>query len=134
MSAVAESVTPARKRYMQRSREKAQARRVFICAACHLLADSTRAHAITCSTACRVRLHRNPALLAARNVACEQLQVSVSSVLEAGALCRLLPEAEAAVRDGTRTIASYRPQMCAALDRLLFEALAERSASQATAP
>ena len=88
--------TLARKRYMQRSREKAQARRVFVCAACDLLTDSTRAHAITCSTACRVRLHRNPALLAARNVACEQLQVSVSSVLEAGAVWRLLPEAEAA--------------------------------------
>lgn len=42
---------------------------IFVCCSCDLLATSTRSDALTCSTACRVRAHRNRSIKGLRELA-----------------------------------------------------------------
>ncbi len=78
---------------------------VFVCVGCDLLADSSRSDAITCSTACRVRYHRN------RNGRRDTLQAiaqvwdaSVAGIAQANAISRLSPEVCEAVSAGRLTV------------------------------
>jgi len=91
-------VTDTRKRYAH----------VFVCAACDKLAHAERAHAITCSPACRVWLHRHPERLADLKAACASLDVTPALVQEAAAINLLLPEATARIDRREVKIAELR--------------------------
>lgn len=119
-------VTPARKRYMARSRAQAPtAPRVFACAVCGGLSDSTRAHAITCSPACRVRLHRKPEILAPLEHAADAWDVSVASILECRAIAALRPDLVEQIQAGSLTIAGSREDVHREFVRLVMTAARE---------
>lgn len=85
------SVTDSDKRY------------VFVCAGCDKLAESERSDAITCSTACRVRAHRNGSLKTLRAIA-KAWDITPAMIQRAAAIEELAPEFEGALLDGTRQI------------------------------
>lgn len=103
----ARPVTPSRKRY------------VSVCAACDGLFEASRADQVTCSPACRVRLHRHPELVAHQRQMAAHMAVPLVLMLKAGAIRRLCPELEAPIMAGTLTIDAAQPQVCAAFRALL---------------
>lgn len=78
-------------------------RYVFVCAGCDKLAESERSDAITCSTACRVRAHRNGSIKTLRVIA-KAWEVTPALIQRATAIKELAPEFEGALLDGTRQI------------------------------
>jgi len=113
-------VTLQPKRYMH----------VFVCAACDLLGCSVRAHSITCSTACRVRLHRSTALRELRakmNTHCKTVDITFASVLEAKAIDRLIPEYGRRIRIGELKIEDVRGELWMAFWKLIELQLPERA-------
>jgi hypothetical protein len=98
-------VTHSRKRY------------VFVCAACGCL-DEGRRDQITCSTRCRVKLHRHPELLAATRQAAEAFDVTVAATLQARAVHLLRPDLASQIEAGKATFDSINAEMLKALNRL----------------
>ena len=74
---------------------------VFVCLGCGLLADSKRSDAITCSGACRVRVHRN-----GRDKRwleqCERLDITPAMCGHVEAIQLLAPDMAAELRSGKR--------------------------------
>lgn len=92
---------------------------VFVCAACWLLADTRRAHTITCSPACRVRLHRNPEKLARLQRDAELHHVTVAMILQGAAIDMLCPELGNEILAGAKTFDDVRLDVYRAyLDRV----------------
>jgi len=103
--------TLSRKRYM---------RRVFECAACGLLAESSRTHAITCSPTCRVWLHRHPEHVAANVAICAAMKITLAGMLEASAVQRLRPDLAAKIARGEVEVEDVRTEVHADFMRLVF--------------
>jgi hypothetical protein len=78
-------------------------RYVFVCVGCRRLACSERSDAITCSTACRVRAHRNGSAKRLRDIA-DALDVRPGLVQQAAAIKALTPEIDAEIQAGKRRI------------------------------
>lgn len=97
--------------------------RVFECAACGKLADTTRAHAITCSTACRVALHRHPERFEALKEVCAALKVRPAMVLEANAIKALRPDLVDKIVQGAIEIEDTREDVYREFLKLLREQL-----------
>lgn len=85
-------VTHSRKRY--------RCGRVFVCLGCDGLATSARSHAITCSPACRVRVHRHPEKLRFLEAEARKIKVTVPFMLDMEAALLLLPDVEPAIALG----------------------------------
>lgn len=103
-------VTYSRKRY------------VFVCAGCGLLADSVRRDQMTCSTACRVRAHRNGTLQRWKDIAASQ-GIPPAMIGQAQAIGRLRPDLEQQCKEGTLTIDEAQPDMLQAFNKLLADIL-----------
>jgi len=115
-------VTDLRKRYMGHLPRTSQ--RVFQCAACGGLADSTRRHAITCSPACRVRLHRHPEIMRDWVERAEQIGVCIPYMLEINAAAELLPDfGERVFADQWLRVTDLRREIFAAYWRLLMQSI-----------
>jgi hypothetical protein len=95
-------VTLPRKRYSCR---------VSVCAACDRLYETARAHAITCSGACRVWLHRHRERYDALVAVCAASGTKPNLVLDCQAIKQLCPELETQIRDGTLEIPDTREQV-----------------------
>lgn len=66
---------------------------IHFCLVCNLMFDTVRKHTITCSGACRVRLHRDPVLREYRDrldTLCRGMGITVADVLRAKATVELL--------------------------------------------
>ena len=74
--------------------------RVFVCISCNKLCDSQRAHAVTCSPACRTAVHRKPERFDELKKLCEQWRAQPALVLQARALDLLRPDLTRSVIDG----------------------------------
>lgn len=98
-------------------------RYVFACAACGRL-DEGRRDQLTCSTACRVWLHRHPAILVRLRAVARHCDVPVSGLLHAHAIVALCPELEAPIMARTLTMADAQPLVLAALGRRAMQAAA----------
>ena len=103
-------------------RKRCTAERVFVCLGCDRLTSSSRAHAITCSPACRVRLHRHPEPLRQLEGICAQMDTPVPRVLDARAVMRLRPDLEPRIMAGELTLADAQPEVWQAFVRLAFAA------------
>lgn len=104
------AVTHRRKRY------------IFVCAGCGLLTESGRRDTISCSPACRVRLHRQPDLLLPLTQGAENFHITVGSILRAAAVSRLRPDLADAVLAGTASLDSVMPDVVNAFDLLVWKA------------
>lgn len=91
---------------------------VFVCAGCDLLAASERSDALTCSTQCRVRAHRNGWLKTLHGIA-GGMHISTASILQAKAVNQLRPDLVERLRDGKMTLDDTRPEVWAAFWSLL---------------
>lgn len=65
---------------------------IITCAACGLLHEVSRRGALTCSTSCRVWLHRHPEVLVELRAHCETFEIEVFALLEASATRILRPD------------------------------------------
>jgi hypothetical protein len=74
-----------------------------VCIGCRRLACSERSDAITCSTACRVRAHRNGSAKRLRDIAAAQ-DVSPGLVQQVAAIEALTPEIADEIWAGKRRI------------------------------
>ena len=98
---------------------------VYVCAGCDLLAMADRSDQLTCSTACRVRAHRNGSLkaLRARARMCGLVddrtdKPQVAGILQAAAIDILRPDdLGKQIMDGKMTIAQAQPEMVRELMR-----------------
>ena len=74
---------------------------VFQCVGCGLLSEAERGDAVTCSTACRVRWHRNPrrAEILASAASCD---TTLATMARMGALDLLRPDLAARVMAGEK--------------------------------
>ncbi len=95
---------------------------VYVCAACGCLEETSRAHTTTCSTACRVRLHRHPDLVAPTLRICEALGVGLAKVLRADAVRRLRPDLAERLLAGTLTDADVGHDLFVAFMQAVFAA------------
>jgi hypothetical protein len=116
-------VTLRRKCYTKRSKPRYSSTRVFRCIYCDRLADSSRSHAITCSTACRVALHRNPEALERLERIADDLPVGM--LLEIGAVMELRPDLGEQIESGTLKVYEARPEVYRAFIKLLFASVRE---------
>lgn len=86
-----------------------QAKRyVFVCLGCDGLADAERKDQITCSPACRSRVHRAPEQRQRLAAIAEQWEITIAGILQAAALDRLRPDLGEAVLAGRLTMAAIR--------------------------
>lgn len=83
----------------------------YVCVGCGLLALTQRSDTLTCSPACRVRLHRHPELIAELKADAERYDVSVASILQAAAIDRLRPDLGDEILAGRRTIADVQGEV-----------------------
>lgn len=83
---------------------------VFICAGCGLLAESRRSDAVTCSTACRVRIHRSGWSKTLQRVAAAY-RIDVAALGQAKAIERLSPDIAAEICAGSITIAQAQARI-----------------------
>jgi hypothetical protein len=96
---------------------------MYVCAGCGLLDLAERRDQLTCSTACRVRAHRNGALRRLRAEA-ERLDVRPAGILQAGAVDRLDPTVADNVLRGELTLAEAQRLVWPKFRRLFMEAIA----------
>lgn len=104
-------VTHSRKRY--------RCPRVFVCAGCDRLACSDRSHAITCSPACRVRVHRHPDALRRLEALAAPVHITVMDIQDAAAVKRLRPDLSARIASGEVEIDDVRQDVWGAFWELL---------------
>jgi hypothetical protein len=83
---------------------------VFVCAACDGLADGRRDQT-TCSSACRVRLHRHPEQMQRLREDAERAHITPAMILQGAACYRLRPDLADDVLVGTRTLADIAPEI-----------------------
>lgn len=107
----ASRVTHSRKRY--------GCPRVFVCIGCDGLACSARSHTITCSPACRVRIHRHPDELRRLEALAASTGTTVMDLQDAAAMQRLRPVLTARVASGEVEMDDARPDVWAAFWELL---------------
>jgi hypothetical protein len=88
--------------------------RVFACAVCDGLAESRSTRATTCSTRCRVQLHRRPELADSVRQQCEAQGVRLAQGLEARAARRLRPDLADLLDAGTLPAQAARAAIHAA--------------------
>lgn len=93
-------VTVKRKRYT--------CPRVFVCVGCDLLTHSERAHTITCSGSCRVRVHREPARLRKLEALAVASEINVQMILDSMAQQRLRPDLSDRIVSGESGIDDIR--------------------------
>lgn len=93
--------------------------RMFACAGCGRIVRGRHAHAITCSTACRVRLYRHADIRARLVEQAHAAGLPVSDLLERKAFVRLYPDLAELVRVHKISIEDARWQ---ALRRALLAA------------
>jgi hypothetical protein len=114
-------------------------RYIILCTACQKLSEVSRP-AITCSTRCRVRLHRHPELgvearWAALGLADFMADVSPTSYVQVAAYKMLFPSTAAALMAGTIDLEhptrkdviadEHRDKAVAEFDRLVMQLAAE---------
>ncbi len=112
-------VTDTRKRYRKGPR-------AFVCIACDKLAESHRGHAVTCSPACRVWIHRHPERLASLRATCEALKVEPGMVQECAAAGRLRPDLSALIGAGELSVHDVRADVHREFLRLVFATVRNR--------
>ena len=95
--------------------------RVFVCANCNRLDSSERRHTITCSTACRVALHRHPERLASLKATCAEHKVSVARVLQSRAVLMLRPDLGHRIQSGELETDDTQPDVYRAFMALVME-------------
>jgi hypothetical protein len=95
------------------------------------LAQSSRRDAITCSPACRVRVHRNPSLIAQLKKDAEHDNITVASILQAAAIERLRPDLGPQIMAGSITWADAQCEMARAMSALLRRINSERRTADA---
>jgi hypothetical protein len=83
---------------------------IFKCAGCGCLVDSDRSDALTCSTACRVRAHRNGKIKRLREIA-EMMDIPPGIIVQCQAITGLRPDLDDAIRDGKLTIKQAQQQI-----------------------
>lgn len=110
-------VTHSRKRY--------RCPRVFVCVGCDRLACSDRSHAITCSPACRVRVHRHPDALRRLEALAAPVHITVMDIQDADAVRRLRPDLGARIASGEVEIDDVRQEVW----RAFWELLQQREAT-----
>lgn len=113
-----------------RSRNKGP--RVFVCLACDLLAESSRADALTCSSRCRVWLHRNPERLDSLKAACAPMRLRPSTVQEAHAIRRLRPDLATRIGAGELENNDVRADMHVEFTKLVMREALRRVESDST--
>jgi hypothetical protein len=74
---------------------------VFVCAGCDRIALAERSDSITCSNACRVRVHRHPEVLKEMRAKCKQAQIPVALLARSEAVKRLRPDLMQPIIQGT---------------------------------
>ena len=90
----------------------------FVCAGCAGLAQSHRRDTLTCSSACRVRAHRNGSFKAIHTLA-STMKIDAADILKAKAIMMLAPALNQSVAAGTMTIDDAQPAMAAKFGELL---------------
>jgi hypothetical protein len=96
---------------------------IVTCAVCGSLHEVHRRAALTCSTKCRVRLHRNPHLLdalreAGRDVKPDDERDGMFGMCQALAIDKLCPQLMDAIKNGTLTLDAVQPQVVRAFNKL----------------
>lgn len=91
---------------------------VYVCVGCDLLNMSERSDALTCSTKCRVRAHRNVSMQVLRALA-SRLDITPASIQQAAAVQRLRPDLADQVAAGKVTFDGVRGEVWAAFWSLL---------------
>ena len=92
---------------------------VSVCLGCDGLFTTARADTLTCSPACRVRVHRHPEALASLRTTAKRLDITAASILRAAAIDRVRPDLVAAIRAGSLTLDDAQPEVWRAFwDRL----------------
>jgi hypothetical protein len=89
---------------------------VFVCVGCGLFGFAERADALTCSTACRVRAHRNGRLKQIRAMA-SSAKIAPGMYVQALAVLRLCPHLGEELETGRLDLEDTRQQVWAALWR-----------------
>lgn len=102
------SETYSRKRY------------VSVCLGCRTLFDTVRRDQMTCSSACRVKAHRNGEI-ANRRALADECKVAPASIGHAIAVDLLLPDQSSRIMAGAVTIDDVMPELVRAFDRLVFD-------------
>ena len=93
----------------------------FVCAMCRGLAMSSRADALTCSSACRVRAHRQPELLRSVRELAATMRIPPASILQSQAVIHLRPDLADKIRDGHLTLEAVQPEVRQALLELIAQ-------------
>ena len=90
---------------------------IFVCCGCDLLATSIRSDALTCSTACRVRAHRNGSIKRLRELATmvglvdDDNRPLPASLKQGEAIKRLRPDLFQRLEDNTLSIRQAQPEV-----------------------
>jgi hypothetical protein len=93
----------------------------YVCIGCGALDQSERSDKLTCSTACRVRAHRNGELRHLRELA-SSLKILPASILQARAIEQLCPDTVQQIRNGRLTLEEAQPAANHAFLQLLLQA------------
>lgn len=94
--------------------------RIFVCVACDSMDATYRAHTLTCSPACRVRMHRDPSRIKALKAQAAAVRIPVALILDAQAIHRLRPDLGERVRQGEIEIEDTREEMHRTFYNLVF--------------
>lgn len=100
---------------------------IFVCCGCDLLNVSSRNDALTCSTACRVRAHRNGYIKMLRKLAIDYELVDDNNralpalIKQAEAIKRLRPDLSADIDAGTLTIKQAQSEMYRSFMELVWQ-------------
>jgi hypothetical protein len=97
-------------------------RYIIACAICADLIEVTRCDALTCSSRCRVHLHRHPDAVTQLRAAARSVQVDVFCILEAHAARALCPDLAERIADGGLTMEAARGDLLRAYRGRLMEA------------
>ena len=107
---------------------------IICCAICGRLHETSRRDALTCSSKCRVSLHRHPERLQDFRKVCTQMDVSPISVLMAKAVIRLRPDLDERISAGELTVEGAQSLVAEAFHDLVTKiAKAEIAANKAKA-
>ena len=93
---------------------------IYVCAGCDLLDFADRSDKMTCSTACRVRTHRNGYLKLLRDVG-RRVGVYPAIILQIDAIKRLCPDLYEQLRARSLTIEDAQPEVWNAFWEVLQE-------------
>jgi hypothetical protein len=103
---------------------------IICCAICGCLHETSRRDALTCSSKCRVSLHRHPEKLNKLRKQSETCDVKPFMVLQAQALHHLRPDLVPRIMSGEAKLDDLLPELLAAFNQRLLEAARFVSANQ----